>query len=245
MKFYVRHWYSLNLIIGSVLLVLLILFWTSIEIVQKLVLVNLVALLVHQFEEYGFPGGEPMIMNYVLQGSDIPNRFPLNPFSAMFTNVFTGIVLYGLPFFFPGAVWFCLAPMLFNIGQVVVHGVMTNRKMNTFYNPGLGAVIFLHLPISIYFLWYVYSSELIGGLDWLWALLFTAFAAGFCVGIMTYVIFASRKTKWAFSPTEMKRFNVREKLEAKGITIDTNPDKQAKGPIGNLQKLQKRLHLEG
>jgi hypothetical protein len=149
---------------------------------------------IHQFEEYGFPGGEPAIMNRILQASDLPDRFPLNQFSAMFTNVFAGVVLYGLPFFFPDAIWFCLAPMLFNFGQLMVHGVATNRMLKGFFNPGLAAVVFLHLPISIYFIQYVCSTGIIAGWDWLWGFLYAAVSAGLLIGFMTYALFATRKT---------------------------------------------------
>lgn len=120
----------------------------------------------------------------------MPNCFPLNQFSAMFTNVFTAVLLY-------------------------------------------------ELPISLYFIWYVYAANLIVGWDWLWAILFTMFAGGFCIGVMTYVVFASRKTKWPFAPVEMQRFRVKEKLQQRGVIIDTDPNKPAKGPIANFQKLQK------
>lgn len=49
---------------------------------------HLMALFIHQFEQYCFPGGEPAIMNIVLQNSDIPDRYPLNQFTA--------IIMYGI-----------------------------------------------------------------------------------------------------------------------------------------------------
>lgn len=245
MRFYVRHWYSLDMIVTAILCVALILNWGSMVMVQRLVLLNLIALTVHQFEEYGFPGGEPAIMNRVLQGSDMPDRFPLNQFSAMFTNVFVGVVLYGLPFFFPDCIWLCLAPMLFNFGQIVVHGVMTNRTLHGIYNPGLGAVIFLHLPISIYFIWYVCSTGAITGWDWLWGILFAGVTAGFCVAFMTYAVFASRKTRWPFAPEEMKRFDVEGKIAARGVVIEPMSSENATGPVVMLSALQKKLHPQG
>lgn len=242
MKFYCRHWYSLNLILCLLLGVYLFVSWEKIPMTSKLVALNLCFLFIHQFEEYGFPGGEPMIMNYVLQKSNKPERFPLNQFSAMFTNVFTAILFYGVPFFFPQIIGLCLAPMLFNIGQLIVHGIATNKVMKGIYNPGLGAVVFLHLPTTIYFIWYVYSNSLIHYYDWVIAIIFTAIMAGAGVAFMTYVLFADEKTKWVFSPEEMERFSVKEKIKKRGIMIDTSANKKMFGPIAKMQELQKRLH---
>ncbi len=241
MKFYIRHWYSLNLIVALVLIVYLALSFESLATVQVLVLLNFVALIFHQFEEYGFPGGEPMIMNYVLQKSDIPDRFPLNQFSAMFTNVPVAWTFYGIAFFFPDVIWLCLAPMIFNIGQLIVHGVATNKAMKSIYNPGLFSVVFLHLPISIYFVWFVYSQDLIVGIDWLWAILMAMFCGGFLVGFLTYAVFANRDSRWPFAPVEMERFNVKEKLTAKGIVIEAG-NGATKGPFAIMQKIQRKLH---
>jgi hypothetical protein len=47
-------------------------------VLRKLMLMSFIAILIHQFEEYGFPGGEPAIANMVMQPSDTPDRYPLN-----------------------------------------------------------------------------------------------------------------------------------------------------------------------
>lgn len=239
MKFYCRHWYSVNLIFIPILGIILALNWSTFEMQQNLVLLNLIFLLIHQFEEYGFPGGEPMIMNYVLQGSRIPDRFPLNQFSAMFTNVFTGVIFYGMPVFFPQYIWLSMGPMLFNFGQLLVHGVMTNKVMKSIYNPGLGSVIFLHIPISFYFFCYALSNSMIQATDWVFAAIFTIICAALAVGWMTYVFFASRKTKWIFAAEELSRFDIITKMQRKGIQIG---EARPKGPIAFMQKLQVKLH---
>lgn len=241
MKFYVRHWYSANLFFLVVLGLILLLNGSSFNMIQILVMLNLMALIIHQFEEYCFPGGEPAIMNIVLQNSDIPNRYPLNQFSAMFTNVFTAIIMYGIAIFFPNIMWLSLAPMLFNFGQFIIHGIVTNKMMKTFYNPGLGAVVFLHLPISIYYFWYVNVNQLLSPTDWLFGILFTILCAGFGVGIMTYILFASRNSKWVFDDVEMARFHVQEKLKYKNIRLD---NKENVLPMKKIQEIQRKLHKE-
>src|SRR3712207_3983899 len=58
---------------------------------------NLVALMVHQFEEYGFPGYFPGLLNAGVFKSDKPDRYPLNANSALIVNATVGYPFYLLP----------------------------------------------------------------------------------------------------------------------------------------------------
>jgi hypothetical protein len=101
MNYIRRNWYNIGLVVAIGTLIYLVLAWQSMDVLQCLLLLNFVAILLHQFEEYGWPGGEPAIMNMVIQPSDTPNRYPLNQNSAMITNVVVTYVFYLLPVFFP------------------------------------------------------------------------------------------------------------------------------------------------
>ena len=108
-----RHWYNIGLIVAILCIVLLPFIWESMSFLQIVLLLNFIVILIHQFEEYGLPGGEPTIMNTVLQQSPTPDRYPLNQNSAMVTNVVTAYLFYLLPVFFPNIVWLGLAPIIF------------------------------------------------------------------------------------------------------------------------------------
>ncbi len=75
MRFIRRHWYTLGLpiAIAAVMWALV----SDLTRVQWILLLNFVVLLLHQFEEYAWPGGEPWITNEVMQpkGSR-PDRHP-------------------------------------------------------------------------------------------------------------------------------------------------------------------------
>jgi hypothetical protein len=213
MKFYRRHWYDIGGIIAIGAIAYLVVFWNQMDILVRILLMSFIAILLHQYEEYGFPGGEPAIMNMALQNSDIPDRYPLNQNSAMITNVLVAYTVYLLPVFLPHVIWLGLAPMLMGMMQFIVHGVATNIKMKSIYNPGLGAVVFLHFPIGIYYIWYIVSNGLARGMDWILALIYLAFIAGVIVNGLTYKVLANRKSKYPFDQVEMERFHVKEKLE--------------------------------
>lgn len=176
-------------------------------------MLSFVAMLLHQFEEYGFPGGEPAITNMVMQPSDMPDRYPLNQFSAMLTNVLVTYVAYLLPIFFPNIVWLCLAPIFMGFAQFPVHGIVTNLKMKTVYNPGLGAVVFLHIPVGIYYIYYIAVNGMIDVPDLIGGIIYFALFVGLIVGGLTYKVLPNKNTSYVFSKEEMQRFRVREKLE--------------------------------
>ena len=60
--------------------------------------------------------------------------------------------------------------------QMIAHGVVVNIRLKSLYNPGLGAVVFLHMPIGIYYMWYVTTYHLASTADFLIG--FFAFAIG-------------------------------------------------------------------
>src|SRR4051812_27106017 len=166
MTFFRRHWYEVGAVVAIGAAVGLALAWPDLGVLQRLFLLNFIALLVHQYEEYGWPGGEPALMNMVIQPSPTPDRYPLNQNSAMAVNVLAAYGFYLAPVFFPTAIWLGLAPVLFGMLQFVVHGVVTNVKLRSVYNPGLAAVALGHIPVGICYLWYVHTQGLAGAWDW-------------------------------------------------------------------------------
>ena len=218
MKFYCHWWHTVNMIPAGIAAVCLLVFWSRMEVTQRILLINFIVILIHQFEEYAFPGGEAAITNYTTfpsDSEDYVDRYPLNQFSAMFGNVFVAVAFYLLPVFFPEQIWMGLAPCLFGMGQFLVHGIKTNVSLHTFYNPGLVAVVLGHIPCGIAYISYTAAHGLLSGQTWLCAvgymLLFIA-----CFGLLTYRIFPDKQSKWPFTEEEFDRFHVRERLDKIG-----------------------------
>lgn len=212
MKFINRHWYNFGGFIAIGAIAYLVFSWSNLNMLVRLQLMSFIAILAHQFEEYGFPGGEPAIMNIALQKSEIPDRYPLNQFSAMLTNVIVAYTVYLLPVFLPHVIWLGLMPMLFGFSQFIVHGIMTNIRMKSIYNPGLGAVVFLHFPIGIYYIFYICVNRLVTGTDWIFAVLYMLLVVGVIVNGLTYRLMPNKSTKFIFDKVEMERFHVAEKM---------------------------------
>jgi len=223
MKFYRQNWYYVGGIL-FVVLAFLMGFWSgTIRPILVILIYSFMALLVHQFEEYGLPGGFPALFNIIINGeTQAPDRFPQNSNLAMVVNVALGYPFYISAILFPDVIWLGLATMFFGLSQILGHGILFNRKLKSFYNPGLAACIFLHGPISIYYIWYVATHGLAGLWDYLGGLIGMIVAAVLIV-VLPVRIFSSREAKYPFSKAEMERFGMLEKAKkldhSKGIQL--------------------------
>ncbi len=211
MHFVRRHWYSLGLALAAIAVV-----WAclgNLRAVQLILLLNFVVLLLHQFEEYAWPGGEPWIINEVMMpNGSRPDRYPLNQNNAFVINVILAWPFYLLPVFFPNVVWLGLAPALFGFAQFFMHGVATNRKLMSLYNPGLGAVVLGHIPIGIWYLFEMHSKSILTLWDWLFAALYLAGFVVVGMNAVGYMILADKDSPYPFSPEEMERFRRRHHI---------------------------------
>ncbi|HEB2280808.1 TPA: HXXEE domain-containing protein [Staphylococcus aureus] len=205
-KYIIGRWYNIGMVVAVLTIIYTIFTWGNHHILQNLLLLNFAALLIHQFEEYRLPGGEPAIINIAFRNSDIPDRYPLNQFSAMFVNTFYAYICYLIPVFFPNLIWLGLMPMLFGITQVFAHGIVANKILSTIYNPGLAACVLLHLPIGAYYIYYISVHNLISGWDWLIAIVYMVAAAWFLLIKITYDILPDRNTKYPFDAEEINRY---------------------------------------
>lgn len=212
MKTLRRNWYNIGGIIAILSAIFLFFIWNDLSVLQRLLFLNFIAVLIHQYEEYGFPGGEPAIMNMAIQPSSTPDRYPLNQNSAMIINVGAAFILYLIPVFFPNVIWLGIAQVLFGLPQFIIHGIITPKKLGQFYNPGLGAVILLHFPIGTYYLYYIHVNHLVTTWDWIFAVTYLAAFTYVTVIKMTYSWLADKDSPYKFPDEEMKRFNVEEKL---------------------------------
>ena len=119
---------------------------------QALAASNLLALFVHQYEEYEDPGYFPGQFNGGVFHSDEPDRYPLNSNTALIVNVPLAYTFYVLPIVFSKPRWLGIAPVLFGFGQAVGHGLIFNRLAKDRYSPGFLASLLLHVPIGIQYL---------------------------------------------------------------------------------------------
>lgn len=149
---------------------------------------NLIALFVHQFEEYRFPGYFPGVINMALFQSDRPDRYPLNANTSLIVNVvvgwlsFSAAVLAG-----QHAIWLGIATMMVSAGNVVAHVILFNVRPRTIYNPGMASAVLLFLPISVLFFTSLISGGSAGTIDW---------AVGIALGVVLNYVGILKLIDW-------------------------------------------------
>ena len=179
MRFWRRNWYY----IGGILFVFLAFgmgLWGSghLSRLQVILVFSWMGMLMHQFEEYAFPGGFPLISNMAGLGElEHPERYPLNARQSFLSNVIFCYLSYIIPILFPNLIWMGASQVLAGVWQLPGHGIAMNIRLKSKYNPGLASTALLQTPVAIYYIWYVarYMPEQAGQL---WCcLLYTSDAA--------------------------------------------------------------------
>jgi hypothetical protein len=161
MNFLRNHWPDVGLLLAVLLGIWLLFSYTALSVLQIILWLSFISLLLHQTEEYRFPGYFPRFMNASIFRSKELNRYPLNTNTALVVNVFFGWTMYILAAIFAErAIWLAIICIMVNVGNILAHVVIFNIRARTFYNPGMGTSLVLFLPVSILFFWYVVTNNL-------------------------------------------------------------------------------------
>jgi hypothetical protein len=210
MRWYFRHFYDVG--IGVALIALAWGVLIELDTLQKILLLSFAVLCIHEFEEYGWPGGFPSLMNRVMFPKisrklgvepGPPDRYVLNQFNSTYVNVFMGYPFYVLPIFFPDLIWLALAPILFNLFEVLIH-TAGSIAIKSPYAPG-SVTCLPWLVLSGWYIAKVTSDGLATGGDW-------AIAVGYLVAwiivalpLGTFVLLANRESRYPFDAEELSR----------------------------------------
>jgi hypothetical protein len=164
MDFFRNHWYDVGGVLaagsGAVLLT------GASGVLSWLLWANLTALFLHQLEEYRFPGYFPGVINTVLFSSERPDRFPLNTNSSLIINTSGWVVYFLAAVLAEQALWLGIAAVAASVGNVIVHTFVFNLKGRTRYNPGMLTSLFLFLPISVVFFYWIIRRGQATATDW-------------------------------------------------------------------------------
>jgi hypothetical protein len=204
MNFYRHNWYY----VGGILFVALSFFmgfWGNLfSSIQVILIFSFMAMLVHQAEEYGYPGGFPTITNLMVMGEkNVPDRYPLNANQCMISNTLLTYLFYVAAICFPGVIWLGLAQVGLGLFQILAHGIVVPIRIKRFYNPGLATVIFLFLPIGVYYIRYVTANNLASTGDYVFGVIATLGAA-IVLFLLPIILLRNKQSKYPFSEAEMK-----------------------------------------
>lgn len=212
MQFYRRTWYYFGGVLFVALSYLMGFQRGLFSEIQVILVFSFMAMLAHQFEEYVFPGGFPGIGNIAMfDERDVPDRYPLNANQVMISNVFLTYPFYIIPILFPDFIWLGLIQVGQGMLQITNHGILTNVKMKSLYNPGLASCILLQWPVGLYYIWFVETHHLVTTTD---------YVVGFFGTCLSFVVLwlgpigllRDKHSRHAFTEAEMFRYRP-EKLK--------------------------------
>jgi len=168
MNFFRNQWFNIGIVFALIIGVFLFIFGNTLSSFQFLLWISFISLLLHQFEEYGYPGYFPGVINKVLFSSKYPDRYPLNTNTAFIVNVLLGWTLYLFSAVFAErTLWLAIAAILVSCGNVIAHTLLFNIRGKTIYNPGMLTALVLFLPISVYFFIFITRYNLANVNDYL------------------------------------------------------------------------------
>jgi len=108
-------------------------------------------------------------------------------------------------------IWLGLAQVMLGMFQFLAHGIVVNIRLKSPCNPGSGAVVFLHMPIGIYYMWYVTTNNLASTADLVIG--FFAFtAAAILLFLLPIRLLANNESKYPFAEAKVYGF-AKEKIE--------------------------------
>lgn len=193
----------------------MILFGGGMDFLKKLMVLSFMGLNVHQFAEYAVPGGFPMVMNMAFMGEkEVPERYPLNKKSAFVCNVCFMYPVYILGIIFSDLLWLGLAIVFMGVAQIFVHGIAFNKKLGTIYNPGMGSIVFIFIPLCVIYVWYAVTNFDVAWWNWVVALILQP-VLGMACPMSPINKLKDKNSPDAWSEEEMRRFDVAGKLAKK------------------------------
>lgn len=151
MKWVYKNWAKAGGVI-SIIIILYVLFSEhKLSDFNSLIWIHFALLLIHQFEEYVFPGGfKEFYLENVYRKTWITN-YPLNNIGVILINVILGWTAY-LTAAIAGEklVWLTLGLLGVTLLNGILHSVIFVIKGK--YNPGFFSALFLFIPFGIYML---------------------------------------------------------------------------------------------
>jgi hypothetical protein len=133
------------------------------------------------------------------------DRYILNQVNSTWVNVVAAYPLYVVPIFFPDLIWLGLAPILFNLMELMLHGVLAIAATKSPYNPGLASCL-PWLVLSIWYIVEVTSNDLAVGSDWVWAVVYLLIWVILALPVGTFILLSNRESRYPFAPEELSKF---------------------------------------
>jgi hypothetical protein len=146
-----KHWASFGGLLALSIITTVLILPNNLSYINSLLWIHLAFLLIHQFEEYIYPGGFKDFFNKNISGKNLITRHPLNNKGIVLVNVLLGWSAYGISAIYGEKyIWLALGLTGITIFNGIMHTLMfiIHKK----YNPGFFSSLFLFIPFGFYLL---------------------------------------------------------------------------------------------
>ena len=202
-----KPWLYATYSLGILMLIVLIIKWSSWSVPERLICLLAVVLPLHVFEELTWPNGFQFMMNKLIQKSDDPLAYPENRLTDMITNFGAELMFIAFVFLMPvlGNKVIVFA-VFFGIGETLAHTVFSivtlkhykSKGKRTLYSPGFATAWCSLLEIGLYSLYWLITSGTFVRSD-LWGLAIVAFLIIFMIRLPFIISYKIKSTKYAYS----------------------------------------------
>ncbi len=161
-----KYSFWITTVLGIFALAWLIIDWDKMKMIQKLPILYIIALAVHEIEETRLPGGFVELVTS-MTGIEIKN-IGIAKFGLLLFTLYATI----LPAFFAEYIWPVMATLFIGCIEIFAHLAAARINPKRFYSHGMITAVFIQFPITVYGYCYLFANRLIHGIFWLWAALF-------------------------------------------------------------------------
>ncbi|MBK9511452.1 MAG: HXXEE domain-containing protein [Cytophagaceae bacterium] len=147
-----KYWSNFGGLMACFILINIALSDHSFLEINSLIWLNFTAMLVHQFEEYSYPGQFPKFYNETLLKSNKILKYPLTTNGILLVNVglaWTFYIISGI--LGDSAYWFALGLALISLSNGMLHTFMFFYLKR--YNPGLITSLVIFIPFGFYLIY--------------------------------------------------------------------------------------------
>jgi len=155
-----RNWAKVNVVLSFYILVLLLVFVRQKDFIVFLLLLQTPLYMLHEIEEYVFPGGFEVFFNRKIFRVDSDTE-PLNENFIFFVNIiyiWVFVPLFGILSLYNYNLGIWIPYFSFFAG---VSHILLSMRAKKMYNPGLIVSLTLNIPVSAWTVYYLYSKKII------------------------------------------------------------------------------------
>ncbi|USS92555.1 HXXEE domain-containing protein [Fructobacillus americanaquae] len=172
---------------------------------QRMLLLGLIFIHLHFFEEFGLPGGFAWggIKVEMRNVNRVVSRWQLNQSSSLFGNEWFAITVYLPTLFLPQWHWLVLAAVIFAFVELFGHLIIFNVGLKSYYNPGLLTAIILSVVATV-FLVETIPSGMFNWLDLLMA--FCWIGLNYWIGFRSPLfLYFNNKKQYTFTKEDLNK----------------------------------------